>query len=170
MANGIKIGSSTFTQGFMGSSALSAVYQGTNLIWPIPTNWWFIGNAGASSCLNPIQPMVVRYQDVDGTFVDVTLQTSSNNGYIMVRGRASYTPTRVSGQSAAYFDLRNLGSYDATGSYIFYPQLTNISTTRTITYIDTSGNNQTITLNPSFTNTVFTARQILTWQGGICDS
>lgn len=170
MANGIKIGSSTFTQGFMGSSALSAVYQGTNLIWPIPTNWWFIGNAGATGCLNPIQPMVVRYQDINGTFQDVTLQTSSNNGYIMVRGLASYTPTRVSGQSAAYFDLRNLGSYDATGSYTFYPQLTNISTTRTITYIDTSGNNQTITLNPSFTNTVFTARQITSWQGGICDT
>jgi hypothetical protein len=102
--------------------------------------------------------------------VDVTLQTSSNNGYIMVVGRASYTPTRVSGQSAAYFDLRNLGSYNPTGSYTFYPQLTNTSTTRTITYIDTSGNNQTITLTPSFTNTVFNARQILTWQGGICDS
>ena len=170
MANGIKIGSSTFTEGFMGTNPLSAVYQGTNLIWPIPTNWWFIGNAGATGCLNPIQPMVVRYKDVNGNFVDVTLQTSSNNGYIMVHGRADYTPTRVSGQSDAYFDLRNLGSYNATGCYTFYSQLTNISLTRTITYIDCSGNNQTITLNPSNTNQVFTARQILSWQGGICDS
>jgi len=171
MAGGIKIGSSTFTNGYIGSSALSAVYQGTNLIWPIPLNWWFIGNGGATDCLNPAgTAMVVRYQNSGGTFVDVTLQNSSNNGYIMVVGRASYTPTRVSGLSAAYFDLRNLGSYNATGSYTFYPQLTDISNTRTITYIDTSGNNQTITLTPSFTNTVFTARQILTWQGGICDS
>jgi hypothetical protein len=169
MANGIKIGNGTMTQIFKGSSAVSAVYQGTNLIYPIPLNWWFIGNA--NNCLNPAgTAMVVRYQNSGGTFVDVTLQNSSNNGYIMVVGRASYTPTRVSGLSAAYFDLRNLGSYNPTGSYTFYPQLTNISTTRTITYIDTSGNNQTITLNPSFTNTVFTARQILTWQGGICDS
>lgn len=37
MANGIKIGTLTFTQGYIGNTPLIAVYQGTNLIWPIPT-------------------------------------------------------------------------------------------------------------------------------------
>lgn len=168
MANGIRTGSSNISNVTRGGVGQTAVYQGTELIWPTLT-WWLIGNAGSTGCLNPIQPMVVRYKNSGGTFTDVTLQTSSNNGYIMVVGMSNYTPTRVSGQSAAYFDLRNLGLYDATGCYTFRPQLTNISTTRTITYIDCSGNNQTITLNPSFTNTVFTGRQILSWQGGICD-
>jgi hypothetical protein len=168
MAEGIRIGTSVFTQGFMGTTPLTAVYRGTTLIWPIPLTWWFIGNTG-TDCKNPIQPMVVRYKTSGGTFQDVTLQVSSNNGYIMVIGRSDYTPTRVSGQSAQYLDVKNLGSYDSNGCYTFNPQLSNINTTRTITYVDCSGDNQTITLNPSFTNTVFTARQILTWQGGICN-
>jgi ATP-dependent protease HslVU (ClpYQ) peptidase subunit len=133
-------------------------------------NWWLIGNA--NNGLVPSGSMVVRYLDTLGVFQDVTLQAIGFNGYIMVPGRANFTPIAISGWgTTTHFHVQNLGTYNPNGCYskTFYKlQTCSSCSNKTFTYIDCTGNSQSITLTPIYTD-VFNLgfRKITSCQGGI---
>jgi hypothetical protein len=133
-------------------------------------NWWLIGNA--KNGLVPSGSMVVRYLDTLGVYQDVTLQGLGFNGYIMVPGRANYTPTAISGWgTTTHFHVQNLGPYNPNGCYskTFYKLQTCTScATKTFTYIDCNGNSQSVTLTSTLTD-IFNLgfRKITSCQGGI---
>jgi hypothetical protein len=133
-------------------------------------NWWLIGNA--KNGLVPSGSMVVRYLDSLGVYQDVTLQAIGYNGYIMVPGRANFTPVAISGWgTTTHFHVQNLGPYNPNGCYskTFYKlQTCSTCSNKTFTYIDCSGNSQSITLTPTYAD-IFNLpfRKLTSCEGGI---
>jgi hypothetical protein len=133
-------------------------------------NWWLIGNA--KNGLVPSGSMVVRYLDTLGVYQDVTLQAIGFDGYIMVPGRANFTPVAISGWgTSSHFHVQNLGPYNPIGCYsrTFYKlQTCSSCSNKTFTYIDCSGISQSITLTPTYSD-IFNLgfRKITSCQGGI---
>jgi hypothetical protein len=134
-------------------------------------NWWLIGNAQDGKI--PSSMIQVTYQDSSGVFQYPYLQAHAYDGYIMVPGRANFTPRNTTGGPTAYLHAQNLGPYDPKGCYTRdVVKLSTCSTCafKTFSYIDCDGNSKTVTLTNTYPNTYvlnLKFRQITSCQGGI---
>jgi hypothetical protein len=110
-----------------------------------PLNMYVIGNEKNGDC--SVSSMVVQYRDINGNYVNQTLGSLTDIGYMTVVSYASYPPRWVSGPASIDgFDLINLGTYTSTSCYNFQATTYCHTTppTLTLNYVDCNGVNQTI--------------------------
>lgn len=173
MANGIRVGSSTFTQGFMGTDPLTAVYQGTNLIWPIVTptptptptitptptpsptptpitySRYQLGNCAGG--IPSSTDITFSYTNTSGNPSSITLNRT-NASYRAINAQTG-TVVRTAGDSERA-QIILLGSFPANADVT--KSITNLSdsNSRTISYTRCDGLVDTLTWSPNQTRTI----------------
>lgn len=169
MANGIKIGTLTFTQGYIGNTPLIAVYQGTNLIWPIPTptptpsptptptptptpaptyRYYQLGNcAGGTPASFDIFFSYINTAGNSAT-ASVNLTNASYRAIIAQTGSVTIT-----GGDTARAQIIDLGAWP--GNVNTTKSITNLGgSVRTISYVNCSGLVDSVTFSPGQTRSV----------------
>lgn len=180
MANGIKIGSLTFTQGYIGNTPLIAVYQGSNLIWPIPTptpsptptptptptpaptyRRYLLGNAAEG--IPSSTSISFSYINTGGSIRTGTLNTS-NSAYTSINAQSG--SINVIGGDASRFQIFDLGPWPADANTT--KRIYNIvgGNLRTVSYTNCSGLVDSFSLNGG-QNTLICFRNGITLPWGL---